>query len=87
MPSRAITPAMPVTSPANRLRSTASDRIKHSASTAVNSGSAAVRIPAAEELTCSSPQAVRNVGQRHVEQGHHDDRQDAAAQPRGTPAS
>src|SRR6266581_2892713 len=49
-------------SPVNRLRPTASARISHSASTAVNSGSVAVSIPATEELTRSSPQAVKNVG-------------------------
>jgi hypothetical protein len=51
-----------MTSPANCLRSTASDLISHSASTAVNKGLVAVRIPATEEVIRSSPQAVRNVG-------------------------
>src|SRR5438105_10188655 len=62
MPSKAITPAKPMTSPASRTRPGTSDLISHSASRAVNNGSVAVRIPATEELTCRSPQAVRNVG-------------------------
>src|SRR5437588_856448 len=62
MPSRATTPAKPMTRPRERLRSGTSDLISHSASTAVNSGSVAVRIPATEELTCCSPQAVKKVG-------------------------
>jgi hypothetical protein len=61
-PSRAITPAKPVISPASCLRPGASDLISHRASTAVNNGSVAVRIPAAEELMCCSPHAVRKAG-------------------------
>ena len=62
MPSKATTPAKPMISPRVRLRSGTSDLISHRARTAVNSGSVAVRIPATEELTCCSPQAVRKVG-------------------------
>ncbi len=62
MPTSAITPAKPISSPIRRAPRTRSSGSKRMASTAMISGTAAIRIAASEDETCCSPAAISGNG-------------------------